>query len=245
MTEHLSNLELDELAAGLESAPGRSAHAEQCEDCRRRLAGRRTQSESLMASVEARRVLSGLRGPDAREAPEARPAPKARRWLWGAPLVPVAVALAVVLWPEPPAPVRLKGAPTVALLDSSGRAVTQARVGERVRLAVGGAGLSRVVVLAVDERGEPARLWPLEAGEAAELPAGASVRLPADYEVTEGSSLSVLACFAARPFPVAAFEQVMKNEVARARERNESPRRAATPGEPCEAVARTELEVLR
>lgn len=168
MSEHLSPLQLDELAAGLAPAP---PHLAECPACTDRLAKLQAQNAAFLARPEAKAQLEGL-----------APAPPRRsvvRWL--ALAAPLAAGLALFLaWPEQPREDRLKGSPTVVLLDEQGVVVTRAKVGQKLTLAVGGAGFPRVLVYAVDAQGARTQLY------AGELAAGARVPLM-QLEVTPGT----------------------------------------------------------
>jgi hypothetical protein len=93
---------------------------------------------------------------------------------------------------------RLKGAPTVELLVKN-EPVTRARPGETVTLAVGGAGSSHALVLAIDTSGAVSRLWP-EADASAPIAAGARVQLSPSFDVTPGS-LELVGFFTDAPQP--------------------------------------------
>lgn len=167
MSEHLSALQLDELAAGLAPAP---EHLAGCPGCSARLEALRQERAAFLARPEARQQLERL-----------APPPQRRPFLRGLALVvSLAAGLALFLaWPRAPVEDRLKGAPTVALLDETGNAVTHAAPGTKLTLAVGTGGFPRVRVFALDAQGKKE---PLYSG-----PVAAGARVPLlQLEVTPG-----------------------------------------------------------
>lgn len=174
MSEHLTALQLDEVVAGLGEAP---PHLATCAQCLARVAALKAQSAAFLARPEAKRQLEAL-------------SPPPRRSLM-APILALAAAAAIALffaWPREVPEERLKGAPSVVLLDSAGNTVTHASPGSRLTLAVGAAGFQRVEVFAIDAAGKKE---PLYSGKVA---AGARVPL-AQLEVTPGD-VTVTAVFA-------------------------------------------------
>lgn len=175
MSEHLSALQLDEIAAGLAAAP---EHLTGCAPCTQRLEALQAQHAAFLARPEAKRQLERL-----------APAPTRRsvvRWL--AVAAPLAAGLALLLaWPGEQPSDRIKGAPTVMLLDEQGTPVTRARVGQTLTLAVGSAGFTKVRVFAIDAAGAREDLF------AGPVAAGARVPLR-QLEVTPGN-VSVVAEF--------------------------------------------------
>jgi hypothetical protein len=184
VSEHLSPLQLDEIAAGLMPAP---QHATSCAQCATHLEDLRKQSAAFLARPEAKQQLQRL-------SPAAPPRRSFLRVL--AIAVPLAAGLALFLaWPRAPVEDRIKGAPTVMLLDGSGQAVTHANPGQKLTLAVGSAGFSRVRVVAVDTAGKKDELYagPIAAG--AKVPLMQLEVTPGDVTVTAefegGTSASV------------------------------------------------------
>lgn len=175
MTEHLSALQLDEVAAGLAPAP---EHLASCSECSKQLAQLRAESAAFLARPEAQRQLGQLLPP-----PRRRPL---LRLL--AIALPLAAVLALLLsWPRAPVEDRIKGTPTVMLLDGTGSPVTHAAPGTKLTLVVGAAGFPRVTVFTIAEDGTKE---PLYAGAVA---AGARVPLM-KLEVTPGD-VTVMAVF--------------------------------------------------
>lgn len=151
MSEHLSALQLDEIATGLVAAP---EHVSSCAVCAERLAALRTSYSSFLARSEAQQQMKAL-----------QPRRSSVR------LVAVAASLAAALalffaWPNSPNAERLKGSPTVMLLDEAGQPVTHAAPGSKLTLAVGSAGFSRVRIVATDDAGKEDELYrgPVAAG---------------------------------------------------------------------------------
>jgi hypothetical protein len=189
MAQHLSALELDELAAGLAPPP---PHLEGCASCRARVEELRAGDRALLARPEAQRRLAALTA-----GVVGAEAPSPRRWRRLALLAAsLAAGLALFLvWPGPPDDgVRLKGAPAVLLLDAADQSVTRASPGETLTLAVGTGGYTHGAVFALDADGRAERLWPREGDTYGPLPAGARVRLR-ELRVTPGD-VTVRAVFA-------------------------------------------------
>ena len=176
MSEHLSALQLDEVVAGLGEPP---AHLASCAQCAARLSALKAESAAFLARPEAKKQLEVL-----------APAPPRRLSL--VPIVALAAAAAVALffaWPRGGAPEdRIKGAPSVVLLDAAGNSVTHASPGSRLTLAVGGAGFQTVEVFATDAEGKKESLY------SGNVAAGARVPLT-QLEVTPGD-VTVTAVFA-------------------------------------------------
>ncbi|MFZ5440423.1 MAG: hypothetical protein ACOZQL_10460 [Myxococcota bacterium] len=137
MSDHLSPLALDEVAAGLSTG---EPHLATCAGCRAKVDARRAANAAFLARPEARRKLEQL------APPRRSPAPRLL-----ALVVPLAAALALVFfWPRgaPTEPAeRLKGAPAVSLRDAAGNAVTAATVGQQLTLSVAAAGFSQVTIV--------------------------------------------------------------------------------------------------
>ncbi len=188
MSAHLSALELDELAAGLVQPP---PHLAECEPCRDRLEALRASRAAFTQHPEAARVLARL---------QAQPAPvialPRRRVV---PVLAAGLALAaglilLVSLPVDDDGTRLKGAVSVALLDAQGVAVTKAKVGQTVTLAVGGAGKSHAAVFALDDSGARTLLFPASGTTLGPIERGAQVKLRT-FEVTPGA-VTLIARFA-------------------------------------------------
>jgi hypothetical protein len=149
---HLSALQLDEQLTG---APP-DAHLETCAECRRRLEQAKRDHAALLARPAARALEAKLL-----ERHAARPlSAPLRTVLWLAPLA--ASLLLFFAWPRGADDGdRVKGAPMVMLLDDKGVAVTSARVGDALSLAVrfSGAEPRQVTVVAVDATGKRDKLW--------------------------------------------------------------------------------------
>jgi hypothetical protein len=175
VSEHLSSLQLDEVAAGLAPAP---AHLGGCAGCSKRLEALRAERAAFSARPEAKEQLERL-----------LPAPSRRSLLrLLAVAVPLAAVLALLLaWPRAPVEERIKGAPTVVLLDAAGNVVTHAAPGTKLTLAVGSAGFPQVTVFTVNPDGTKDALY------AGAVAAGARVPI-AQLEVTPGD-VTVMAVF--------------------------------------------------
>lgn len=137
MSEHLSSLQLDEIAAGLSS----SDHLDDCAACSARLTKLKTQNAAFMAmprAIDQQKTLM--------------PA-KRRTLLWLAPAMAAALALGIFVQRDD-ASDRIKGSASMVLLDVKGDAVTEATPGQKLTLAVGGAGAKSVKVIALDTDGK-------------------------------------------------------------------------------------------
>ena len=172
MSEHLSSLQLDEVVAGLGDAP---AHLSHCPQCRQQIEQLRGQSAAFMARPEAKRQLEVL-------------APKPQRGSFLRVLaiaLPLAVGIALFFaWPREIPEDRVKGAPTILLLDGAGNAVTHAAPGSRLTLAVGAAGFSRVEIFAVDAEGKREALYSGAVAAGARVPLTQLEVTPGDVTVT-------------------------------------------------------------
>lgn len=191
MTEHLSSLQLDELAAGLAPEP---PHLADCAECRARLDALRAARAAFAQHPDAARVLWRLT-----DAPAPIPLPRRRLMpLVAAGALALAAGLVLILQqPFDDETPRLKGAPTVELLDETGAPVTRAKVGQSLTLAVGGAGAQYAAVFAEEPGGARTLLWPQAGATLAPLEPGARVRLR-QLEVTPGA-VTVRARFGETP----------------------------------------------
>lgn len=175
MSEHLSALQLDEVAAGLGEVP---AHLASCAQCAARLSALKAENAAFLARPQAKKQLEAFAPPPA----------QSRRTSLTIILVATAASLAMLFGlPRVRPEDRIKGAPSVVLLDAAGNSVTHAPPGSRLTLAVGAAGFQTVDVFAVDAEGKQE---PLYSGNVA---AGARVPL-AQVEVTPGD-VTVTAVF--------------------------------------------------
>ncbi len=172
MSEHLSALQLDEVVAGFGEAP---AHLSHCAQCRQRVEQLRVESVAFMARPEAKRQLEAL-------------APKPARGSFLRVLaiaLPLAAGIALFFaWPRAVPEDRVKGAPTIMLLDGAGNTVTHAAPGSRLTLAVGAAGFSRVEVFAVDAEGKKESLYSGAVTAGARVPLTQLEVTPGDVTVT-------------------------------------------------------------
>lgn len=236
MAEHLSDLRLDEIAAGMPVSGEARAHAEACPECGVRLREIDAARKSARGSHGYHRVQARLK------------APEPRRWRWFALAIPAAVAAMVVAVvvarvEEPREPgVRLKGGYAVALLAGNGSEVERARAGERLTLAVGAAGRAEALVLAVDEGGAVEVLWPVGGVRSAPVPSGARAKLEPSFEVTPGA-IAVHALFANGAIEAGAAKAALEAEVEAARRGGRTPLDARSPAGPWEGAARVVLQV--
>ncbi|MBX7114104.1 MAG: hypothetical protein K1X64_07190 [Myxococcaceae bacterium] len=228
MAEHLSKLVLDELAAGLATDAAALAHSRDCFQCRDRLA------QFVEARNQARRdapfeqVFAKLKTSHA--AVESLPsAPKWRRRTFVfAPALAAAVALLIyIALPHPKADVtRLKGGASVRVLRApDGTAVSSARPGEKVVLAVTSADQTFALVMAVEASGDINLVWPLGSPESARVAPGPEARLTPGFQVTPGS-MALHAFLSKEPLKVETMRAQLEREVAEARRAGMSPLQA-------------------
>ena len=196
---HLSALALDEAAAGIPS-PTQTEHLNACADCSAKVAQRVASASALRTTPEAERRKLLLREAAQRIERSAASEEQKSPW-WSLPpwmkygvafaslVVVVGVGLRVTQTSPTPAgeEVRLKGAATVELVDARGSRVGEAKVGDAVRLRVGGAGAKFAAVLSVDEAGNVEVVWPKDSDVTRAVAPGAAVPLGEAFEVTPGS----------------------------------------------------------
>ncbi|MEW5737928.1 MAG: hypothetical protein AB1938_03325 [Myxococcota bacterium] len=239
MSEHLSMLVLDEVAAGLPVSAEASAHLESCEACRMKLDELRASRASVAANPSSARTLEKLL------AKAEAPAPKRGLRLVhvAAVALPLAAALALLVFNpirQGGDDTRLKGAPAVELLDAQGRAVTKAKPGETLTLTVGGAGYPYAVVVAIDAQGL-STLWPKTGGELGALERGA--RVPLDTLTVTPGDVRVVALFSSKPLLLGKLTTPLVNEVMKRAQARQSPLDLEVPPGLAEASASVRLEV--
>lgn len=191
MSEHLSDLVLDEVLAG---GP-RPSHLESCGACRERVARLRAHAEEVRAGLHFSRVRARVLSEVAKR--EARPATS---WFSAWLLVPTLAALATVVvfrgvvvgdrvgegqgggLPGPG--VRVKGPPTVELLRlEDGQVNPVLREGDEVALRLRSGGRPFALVVSMDGGGQVEALWPSGAEHSGELTAEVPAPL---FQVTRG-----------------------------------------------------------
>jgi hypothetical protein len=213
MTDHLTALELDEVAAGLTADARVLAHSSACLDCAVRLSKLQASRAALLGSPAAARKLEALRS-----ASGARPSvsrwPRRRALAAATVLVPLAAMLLVFVTTRPDGGDRLKGAVSVEVLTEAGQPATAVRVGQHVALAVGGGGHSRAAVLAKTDVGRVVVAWPQGGAETAPIAPGARVRLEPGFEVTPGS-VTLYAFFSDAPVDLAPLVEGLEASLAR------------------------------
>ena len=212
MGEHATALQLDTLAAGLPIDAAVPAHVAGCPACQAKLEAVKSERAAVLRSPQFDVTLNRLQ-PTA--PPQRRP--------WGAVLGTAAVLLLLVLGGRflfPSDGTILKGAATVELLKD-GTPVTQAKVGDRLTLAVGGSGAPAVAVFTRDAKGAVEVLVPW-----APLGPGARVPVGSALEVTPGS-LTVVACFGKPPIDAEALKGQLAGDA-----------------KPADGCVTTQLEVL-
>jgi hypothetical protein len=206
MSTHLSALVIDELAAGLENRVA-AEHLATCADCQQRLATVKQTHEAISVMPAFRQRLEAVKFDTAVPA----------RWPWLRVIsiaLPLAAALALfVFWPRGD-DVLLKGTPTVELLSNE-KPVVVAKPGERVTLAVGGAGATHAIIFGVDASGAVTKLWPA-GGDAARISPGARVSLDVGFEVTPGD-LVLLGFFSKTAQPTDPIREALERNVGAAK----------------------------
>lgn len=221
MADHLSALTLDTLAAGLPVDATHSAHLASCPACQARLDAVKAERAQVM-KLPAFEAVRGQLAPAPRELP---------RWL-----VPVIAFAAVVLaivgsqFLEGDKTI-LKGGASVELLRDARTPVTEARVGDRLTLAVGADGKGAVVAYSLTAAGKLELLLPsTEVGTGTRVPVGNA------FEVTAGS-IAVFACFGQHPMDNSAvFDSIFQSMLRSSK----APLETAAPAD----CAKTKLEVL-
>lgn len=239
MSEHLSALVVDEAAAGLALAAEAQAHLDGCASCREKVNAAKAEAAKVAAMPGAQRTLDALLAKT--DAPPAKkPAP---RWLTVAAVaLPLAAGLALLVF----SPVlkgddsRLKGAPTVELIDAQGRAVTKAKPGDTLDLNVGGAGYGYAVVVAVDGQGVTT-LWPAEGGTLGAVQPGARVKL-SSFTVTPGD-VRLIAFFANEPKLLGKVTTPLVNAVVKRAQARQSTLDVEVPAGLADGVVSMTLEV--
>ncbi len=179
MDNHLSPLQLDELAAGLTSTPEATAHAQACPACTEQLAVRKRDREAFFAQpgVQSRKAVFLA---------ATQEAPPARQFRWWLALVPAGAALALLLVVPLRAPRSTEG-DVVSLKGSF--SVThrgEVRVGSLVELVVSNPSPAFINVVVIGDRGARALLWPTQPEATGQVEAGAAVPLSPAFEVTPG-----------------------------------------------------------
>lgn len=242
MSDHVSPLVLDEAAAGLPLDPEAQVHLDTCDTCHAALEAATAARAKVAAMPGAQRTLDALLAKT--EAPASAPPKKAApRWLTiAAVALPLAAGLALFVFSPvtPSSETRLKGAPTVELLDAQGRTVTRAKVGDTLTLAVGGAGLGYAVVLAVDGQGVTT-LWPKEGGELGGIAPGARVTLDA-FTVTPGN-VRLIALFSKEPKRLGLLTTPLVNAVVKRVQARQPVLEVQVPEGLADGVASVTLEV--
>lgn len=241
MSDHVSQLVLDEAAAGLPVDPEAQVHLDTCDTCHAALEAAKATRERITAMPGAQRTLNALLAKT--EAPAPAPKKPAPRWLTiAAVALPLAAGLALFVFAPvtPSTDTRLKGAPTVELLDAQGRAVTRAKVGDTLKLAVGGAGLGYAVVLAVDGQGVTT-LWPKDGGELGGVAPGARVTLDA-FTVTPGN-VRLIALFSKEPKRLGLLTTPLVNAVVKRVQARQPVLEVQVPEGLADGVASVTLEV--
>jgi hypothetical protein len=158
VTQHLSSLEIDEIASGLLDDARARAHLEACPRCRDDLATAGAARAEFERSVFPRTVEK-LR-------------PQRRRWLLVPALsLPIVAAIAVMLWlghREPTADddIRIKGGPTFRVFAKRGESVfavrdgTRLAPGDHIRFVAGSRGPAYLLIASVDGAGSATVYYP-------------------------------------------------------------------------------------
>lgn len=185
MSEHLSDLALDEVAVG---GP-RPKHLESCATCQGRLERLQAHAEASRADPRFLQVRAQVRAEQAR-----RTKPRPSRWLSGWMLLPIMAAAAAVVLLIPrgeqkpigdgPPGIRVKGPPAVELVRlADGEVNPVLSKGDRVALRLRGGGHPFALIVSVDASGKAEQLWPTGGTTSGEL---AEAHMTPVFEVTEG-----------------------------------------------------------
>lgn len=245
---HLSELALDEAAAGDTLDAAAKDHLASCEPCRSAVEARRAASAALLATPEAQRRLAAVAGPASGAAPRgseaasATPMEGALRWLLIASLPLAAVLTLFVLPHGGGSATRVKGAATVELVDQHGEPTFTPKPGDVVSLTVGTGGHGYGTVMAVDENGAVTQIWPENKDSTAPIADGARVTLLRGVEITPGSFV-LHAFFTDEPTPVRPFAEELLGLAQLSKQVREPVMevRARAPGAQAQAVQRIEV----
>lgn len=184
MTEHLSALDLDEVAAGLAAEAVRS-HADRCADCRARVGEIQNDRSTVLADPRFAIGRQRLAAPTGE-----------RRWRWsfaGVGVIGMAAGVALLFLVPQRLHLQPKGGrPTLALVSSDGKPVEIARMGEVVEVRANPAGHRYALIVAIDESPPAATvLWPPGAGNSGAIASGKTVSVR--VRVTAGAARIVAA----------------------------------------------------
>ncbi|QDF08649.1 hypothetical protein [Myxococcus xanthus] len=193
MSEHLSDLVLDEVVAGGAQPP----HLTHCTTCRARLEQLRTHAEEVRTRAHFSRVRAHVLS-EAAALPQERATPWFARWM----LVPILATLATVVvvrgsmtevpettpaGPETPPPLlgmRVKGPPHVELLRLKDGAVNPLlQEGDEVALRLRSGGQRYALVVVMDGGKQVEALWPQAGLQSGELATAQPAPL---FQVTQG-----------------------------------------------------------
>jgi hypothetical protein len=204
MTDHASMLDLEKLVCG-EGTEAAQAHVKDCPRCLEALTALQT-DQTLVGGAPYERAFQGAVAA-LREIPHVasqpmRGAPRPvshRLWAVGF-IAAVAATFALLFVRPPPAPEdRLKGNPTLIVLDEHEEPAGEVRPNDRLSMVVTGSTLPFVAVLALEASGQVTPVWPTYGRAEARPPSG---RLPIEFEVTEGS-VEILVLLGPEPFAIA------------------------------------------
>lgn len=170
MSTHLSPLELDEAASGLLVD---QAHLETCDECRSLVAQRLAQNAKFLQQPRAKAQFEALASPR-----------KRIPLRFALVAFPLAAALALFVFLPRTADERLKGAPTVTLLDQAGNVVTHAPPGQQLTLAVGSTDFPHVKVSARADDGSSSTLFEGDVARGARVPVMKLEVTPGNVQLT-------------------------------------------------------------
>ncbi|MCP3137461.1 hypothetical protein [Pyxidicoccus xibeiensis] len=214
MSEHLSDLLLDELMLGARPLP---PHVDACERCRARLALLRTRATATRASQDFPRRRQQVLA----RVPPPAPSRSVFSWLRYAAPVAMAMGLATLVWlREPSEGVRVKGGPFVSLVRQRDGAVdAPLRPGDVVTLSLHAAPYRYALVLATDATGGVSPLWPAR-GDLSGEPAALGV--PPTFVVTPGD-FTLDAFFSDEPLALSQGQTAVSLAVAACVSRKQPP----------------------
>jgi membrane protein implicated in regulation of membrane protease activity len=225
MADHLSPLALDTLAAGLPVDLPASSHVASCGLCRLKLDALKAERAATMEEPRFKALLTMLEPQAATSSPR-----------WVPVLFAIAAGLLVVAGSRfliaKPDDTILKGQQTIELLKNGDTPVTQAHVGDKLSIAVGGAGQRAVAAFTLAETGEVLELLP-----STPIAPGARVQVGKTFEVTPGGPLAVFACFGDHPLSMDALKFELFKQAMR-------PKKTPLDALPPAGCAKTSLEVL-
>ena len=211
MREHLSSLEIDELAAAIAADDRVRDHLAACARCRDDLAAAESTRAEFVRSVFPRTV--------------GRLAPRRRWWRLGFLAIPAIAVLALVLWqprdPPPEQDIAIKGGPTFRVFARRGDSVfpvrdaTHMAPGDQIRFVAGSRDHAYLMVASIDGAGTVTIYYPYGGDHSGAANADAR-ELPGSIVLDRAPGPErVFALFSARPLDAAPVTRALHELGAR------------------------------